>query len=487
MNFLKRGLLAVLRKPIKSLLLIMLIYCVSALIMVGISASHTSVQAQKEAKNNVGSYLILGLDMDDYYKRIEQLEAEGYDLTAYPEPPATQIAMQAPPNFSFMSLELEDIEQLAKTEGIKDYNVEAMMNSQVKAVDFKRVEGKFSSDEEIPEVTLRGVRELSLMPIVQDGSIVLTEGRFIQAEDVGKLVISEELANLNQLKVGDSLTVETLPMKDYMMLEVMKRFGFEEPEEVEITGEIVGVFKNNRSISFNPGLVSQSSENTIFSDLDFPKVGIYENDPFYEWASFYVEDVDKFEEMEKKLRDVNIDWERYMLIENQDLLEGLSPTFAYLQETGSLLLGVVLFSGSVLLALVFIFLMKERTHEVGIWLALGKTKKEIAFQVIWEALIAMTIAMLICLTTMPLIVKGAEQYFNKQQVSSQEHVNDALLFEEVLMQNDEGEQEKIVLEVTIETVTFTMAISTLLIVVSISLSMIPIFRLKPREIFARLS
>ena len=486
MSFIKRGFLAVIRKPIKSLLLIALLYCVSTLMMVGISASDTSTYAQREARNNVGAHLIMGLDMEDYYRRIEQLEEDGYDLTVYPEPPATQIAMQAPPNFEFMSLKMEDIEELAKIEGVKDYNVEAMMNNQIKAVDFKRVEGKFSGEEDSQEITLHGVRELSLMSIVQDGSIVLIDGRLIQADDVGKLVISEELARLNQLQVGDRLTLETLPMIDTMMLEVMERFGFKEPVAVQITGEVVGIFRNNRSISFQPGIVSRSSENTIFSDLDFPKVGVHENDPFYEWASFHVTDVDAIEEVEQKLRSVDIDWQRYILIENQETALELSSTFEQLQEMGSLLLGVALSAGFTILTLVLIFLMKGRSHEVGIWLALGTTKKGIAFQMIWETLIAVIVAMFICLITIPTILGGAEKYFNKQ-VASQEQIMDEQLSEDIFIQNEEEEQEKIVLTVTMQTALFTMGITMVLIVIAVSFAMIPIFLLKPREIFARLS
>lgn len=472
MNFLKKGFLAVVRKPIKSILLIALIYCVSTLVMIGISAGGTSMETQRDAKNSVGAHLILGLDMDDYYNRIERLEEEGYDLTVYPEPPATQIAMQAPPNFEFISLRMDDIESLAKIDGIKDYNVEATMNPLVEAVDFQRVEGKFSSDEENKEVTLRGVRDASLLPIIQNGSIVLKEGRLIEVGDVGKLVISEELAELNQLTIGDSLTLKTVPMPDLMMLEVMKRFGFEEPEPVLMVGEVVGIFKNNRSISFNPGIVSQSSENTIFSDLDFPRVGMYEEDPFYETASFYVTDVDDIQKIETRLRDVDIDWDRYTLIQNQEESQELSPAFARLQKMGKLLLGVVLLSGLGILTLVFTFLMKGRAHEIGIWLALGISKKEMALQLIWEALIAMTIAMLLCLLTMPFILKGAEQYF-EQQVVMQEYVDEESSYEETYMQNDEEELEKIVLSVTVKTVILTIGIIIILIIVAVSLAMIP--------------
>lgn len=321
MNVWKRGLLVVYRKPIRSLLLVSLIYCMTALVTIGISASHTSARKQLEARNQVEASFVLHLDMDNFYERMEQLMAEGYDLAVMPEPPASQMEIISPPNFEALTLFLEDVEKLAKVDGIEAYNIESSMNSFIKAVNFERVEASFQSDEDVVnEVTLRSVRDLSFMSIVQDESITLTDGRWIQPDDVSKLVISEELAVLNNLKIGDSLTLETVPMKDTLMLEVRQRLGFEEPDPVQIEGEIIGIFRSNRSIAFNPGIVAQRSENQIFSDLDFPKVGIYEDDPFYEIATFHLTDVDQFEDIRVRLEAVHINWDRYELFEMRDMV-----------------------------------------------------------------------------------------------------------------------------------------------------------------------
>lgn len=486
MNVWKRGFLVVYRKPIRSILLITLIYCLTALVTIGISASHTSARAQLEAKNQVGASFLLTLDMEDYYHRIEQLEAEGYNLTVIPEPPASQIELSAPPNFQFITLFLEDIEKLAQVDGIKDYNVEAMMNSFMKTINFERVEGSFQNDTDTTsEVTLRGVRDLSLMSIVQDGSITLIEGRWIQVDDENKLVISEELAELNQLKIGDSMVLETVPMKDNLMLEVMERLGFQEPEPVQIEGEIVGIFRNHRSIAYNPGIVAQRSENHIFSNLDFPKVGIYEEDPFYEVATLHVADVDQIEEIRARLEAVDINWNRYELRENQELIVELSPAFVQLREIGNVLLGVVLVSSFVILTLIFVFLVRGRIHEIGIWLSLGKAKRIIIFQMLWESMLVTLIALGICVATIPLIFSGAESYFNQQvmpQISFEEET-----LSEGQFPDSSDELERITLTFDMRTMTITAGVSMTLIFISIVIATLPILRLKPREIFATLS
>lgn len=486
MSVWKRGFLAVVRKPIRSLLLVLLIYCMTALVVIGISASHTSIQAQLEAKNNVGAYFQLSLSMEDYYNRIEQLEAEGYNLTVIPKPPASQIELQAPPNFQFISLFLNDIEKLAQVEGIEDYNVESLMNLYMKAIDFERVEGSFSNREDVPEVTIRGVREMSFLPSVQDGSITLIQGRWIKSNDHNALVISEELAELNQLQLGDTLTLETVAMKDLLMLEVMERQGFEQPEPVQIQGEIVGIFKNNRSIAFNPGIVAQQSENQIFSNLDFAKVGIHEADPFYETATFHVANVDQFEEVKARLEAVDINWLRYELFEMNEAVQALSPAFTQVRDVGSFLLGVVVVASFGILALVFVFLIKGRTQEIGIWLALGHSKAVIVFQMFYEAFLMVLMALLLCTATISFIVSGAESYFNRQVVTQTGFENDFLEEESFVVPEVVGEPERIALIVSPETMVMTAGLSMVLIVVAIVLAMMPVLRLKPREIFGKL-
>jgi putative ABC transport system permease protein len=487
MNIWKRGFLAVIRKPIKSILLIAVIYCITVLVMIGISAGHTSTQAQLEARNQVGASFLLRLDMEDFRHRISQLETEGYDLTVIPPPPASPMELTAPPNFEFMTLLLEDIEKLAQVDGIENYNIQAMMNFQVKAVDFERIEGDFPNDTDEPIVTLVGVRELSLMPIVRDGSIILTQGRWIEANDSDKLVISEELAVLNQLEIGDKLMLETIPMEDIMMLEVMERFGFVEPELVQIQGEIVGIFQNNRSIAFNPGVISQRSENQIFSNLNFPKVGIHENDPFYEIATFHVENVNQFDEVRARLEAVEINWDRYELLDNQDTVAELTPAFEQLQQTGSLLLSVVLVSSFGILFLVFVFLIRGRNHEIGIWLSLGHTKQVIIFQMIWEGLLVSIGAFLLSFVTIPFVLSGAESYFNAQAIPIVTAVEDLPAGERISLPEDIDEDEPIRLVVTANTMILTTSMTSILIIFSIALATIPILRLKPREIFAIMS
>jgi putative ABC transport system permease protein len=486
MGVFMRGFFAVIRKPIKSIISVVMIFCIALLTAIGISASHTSYQAQLSARNNVGAFFELKMNQDDYKERMTALMEQGYDLSWIPSPPASPVTQYAPPNFEFISLLIDDIKILSEVDGIADYNVEALWH-EMRAVNFKRVEGLFPRDTDVPAISLRGFRELSLMDFIQDGGITLVEGRFTQADDVSKLVISKELAELNNLTVGDYLVFETLPMQDIGMLEIMTRYGFTEPPPTQIQGEIVGIYQNNRNITFDamPGIVSRSAENSIFTDLHFTEVGVREGDPFYYTAYFYADNVDEFNKTRERLLSADINWKRYILKDRNETVEELGAAFAQLKDIGQLLLWVVIISGFLTLSLAFIFFIKGRSHEIGIWLSLGKHKKNIIWQLVFENVLLAAVSLTICAAITPLVSDVAESFLNNQIIAETENLN--YTAEQIISLGDTFVAERVQLVITADTIAIVSGIVIALIVLATVIAVIPIIRLKPREIFTKLS
>ena len=483
MNVFKKGFFVIVRKPIKSMILLLIIICIAVLTTLGISASHTSYQVQLEARNQVGAYFELTLNMDNLGERIEQLVEQGYDL--WVEPPAgASMGFYVPPNFEFLSLRLDDIRTLREVAGVFDYNVEALW-FEMGAVGFHRINGPFPRESDVPAVSLRGIRNLSLLPLVQDESISLVDGRWIQPNDVDKLVVSVELAQLNQLVVGDTMTFETIPYDDIWHLEVMQRLGFVplNLEPVEIQGEIVGIFENNRSITLTPGIVARSSENTIFTDLHFTEVGVRAGDPFYYKAHFHVANIEDFDLIRERLLSADIDWSRYELIDRNETILELGFAFEQLRGIGQLLLGVTVVSSFLVLSLIFTFMIKSRSHEIGIWLSLGTSKLKIIGQILWENLLLATVSLMICFAIIPFLVNEAEAVLNEQIVTE---VDDNQIAG-VYVGEEIDAIETVQLVITADTVIIVVTSITLLITAATLFGILPIVRLKPREIFARLS
>ena len=104
---------------------------------------------------------------------------------------------------SFESLKLEDIEKIAKTEGIADYNV-TTVPTPVKPVNFSRIEDPdVDQTNDFKGVALVGDRDMRQNANFLSGNVSIKEGRTAEIGEENVCVISEELAEKNKLQVGE--------------------------------------------------------------------------------------------------------------------------------------------------------------------------------------------------------------------------------------------------------------------------------------------
>jgi putative ABC transport system permease protein len=311
---------------------------------------------------------------------------------------------------------------------------------------------------------------------VQKGNIEVNEGRMITPEDTDKCVISRELAEQNGLKVGDDLSFNNWKDRE---------------NSTVYSAEIVGIYDSINGITPIMYGDSYRSENIIFTDLGFPeKPEGNEGSPLYQYATFVVENVNEYDEVKKKIQALNIGWERYDFIDNTGMSDVVAENFGELEEMSSLILVLVCVSSVVIICLVFLFWLKGRGHEIGIYLALGRTKRSIILQMLLEGVMVGSVAFLLATTAAPAVSEGIAGYlveYQQVQQADEEQENSDM----VLTGNVENDDESEVVGVTVEitgTVIFLSGVSVLgIIVVAISAACIPVVVQKPREILSRMS
>ena len=147
-------------------------------------------------------------------------------------------------------------------------------------------------------------------------------------------------------------------------------------------------------------------------------------------------------------------------------------------------------AGFIILFLIFIFWIKNRTNEIGIFLSLGISKANIWLQVLLEALLISAAAVLLSFVLAPAVSNVSAEYLVGQQAEQ----------EELQKQGDKGkvgvdeyyqEAELTVTEVQTKLtplMLFTDAAGIgILLVLSTSAAGILIFRKKPKEILSEMS
>lgn len=104
-----------------------------------------------------------------------------------------------------------EINQILNINGVSKYNAKAIVKADAKSI--KQVESlesqvQYTSDSMKNAVELQGIYYSDIDNMFVNGLIKLVEGRHITKEDENKVLIHKRLAELNSLKLGDTISIE---------------------------------------------------------------------------------------------------------------------------------------------------------------------------------------------------------------------------------------------------------------------------------------
>ncbi len=436
MSILSLSIRCLVRKKAKTILLLSIVFVTSCLIYAGWACKSANVQTQTEGKQALGASF-----------RMEENEADRHDRTAEAieklggrngSVDGSHIEQLESGDWmiwhdnSFETLQMEDIETLAGQEGIAEYNI-TTANIVVSPVNFTRIEDPdVDQHSDLLGVSLRGNMDMRLDFDVWNGNIEVNEGRMITPEDKDVCVISRELAELNGLTVGDKLELSrcissgdtsrerSVCEPDYIGKPETNSRKDRETSKV-YRAEIVGIYDTVHKITPIMYGDSYRSENIIMTDLRFPeKPQGCEGDPLYQYATFWVENVDEYDTVKEQIKKADINWKRYDFIDNTGMSDTMAENFGDLDEMSSIILILVAVSGVVIIFLVFLFWQKGRVHEIGIFLAIGKSKAAIIAQMMLEGILIGCISFMLATICAPALSKSVADYLVGYQVKQQE-------------------------------------------------------------------
>ncbi len=408
MNFIQRGICSVVRRPVKSVLLLSVVVVISSFYMAGLASQSASIHTQDSTRQAVGATFRLELNEENRHTRLEEAAAQLGDAAegSYGGVHFYQTqsgASGVSTDNSFETILQEDAEKIAETEGIEAYNLTTVATV-VNPVNFNRIEdADADQSQDFGGVNLRGNRIMEMDMDVSAGKIKMTDGRMIAADDRDVCVISKELAGLNNLKIGDTLQFNQWDDKENSKV---------------YSAEIVGIYESVQSMKPVMSGDSYRAENTIFTDLNFPeKPSGDEENPLFQYAVFKVKNVDQYDEIKKEIEKADINWERYDLIDNNGNIKSMAENFHDMEKISGILLTVVSAASFLILCLIFLFWMRNRVREIGILLSLGESKKKIWGQFLWEAVLIGAAGVLLSFAVSPGLSEAAASYLAWQTQS----------------------------------------------------------------------
>ena len=221
---------------------------------------------------------------------------------------------------------------------------------------------------------LTGVNDSSKETKFVSGAYKLIEGEHLENQDKNKVLMHKDLAEKNNLKVGDKIKVKS------NLFDADNEKGADETVEAEIKGLFDG--HNNGGVS----AAQELYENTLITDIDTAaKVyGNTEDTAVYQDATFFVKGDKNLDKVIKDLGKLDMNWRDYNLIKSSSNYPALQQSISGIYSIANkLFAGSLIFAGAVVSLLLFLW-MNARKKEIAVLLSLGVSKLAIFGQFLIE-------------------------------------------------------------------------------------------------------
>lgn len=356
MNCLKRAYLYVTRKKGKSILLFLILLVTATFVLSGLCIGDATRQAQMNLRKNLGGAFDMTINYSEDNPYYRQEESENDDGTK-------DVLM-----YSMKQVSPEMVANIRNITGVKycDASTENLYDGLLPIPGTVPVEEKFSHC-----VTGIGVWRSSEQNFFTSEKLTLIAGRHIAENDTHSAIISDVLAEKNQIKLGNTFTI-TGGSRKKISLEVIGLFHANVTEKL---GDAVTSYDKIQNHIFTDVASAIEAENSV-AVQGFDDVKVTVDDP--ENLKQIMEQVKHLPGYEENVYTIAADDEAY-----QSAAASLSSLDGLVK---CLLIGIIAVS-IIILALILTLWGKTRVHETGVFLSLGIKKGNILGQYIAEVLL----------------------------------------------------------------------------------------------------
>lgn len=381
------------------------------------------------------------------------------------------------------------VDQIKEIDGITKYN--ARMIGEVDLVDLQKVKltnSRIQQNESYKAyenfADLDGMTDSSLDNKFVSGVIQLIKGRHITKNDKQKVIVHEEFAKLNNLKLHDKIYVQRSELASIR------------PNEGAVTEkislEIVGLFSgsNMNSVTMESELV----DNALITDIHTIKMlnGYNDKNAIYQEAKYFVKDPKQLPSILKEVNELPINWSHYLIEDSNKDYPALASSLDSMDGLiNKMLIGIVVVS-AIILSLVLAFWVNGRIHETGVLLSLGISKINIITQYVIELLLIAVVGFGLSYFSGQAIAQNigdgmVEQANEAGTMNLQQSLGGMMLGADPDSSTISKTLDGIDVSISLAEMGYVWLIGGLIILLSVSISSIFIIRLKPKEILSKMS
>lgn len=269
--------------------------------------------------------------------------------------------------------EFKDIEKLKEIEEkIIQYDGLAKLKDAKVVSGEQRINREDLSDEFKNVVSLEATNNTKRNILFSSGVFTIKEGKNIGENDKDSIIVHEEFAKQNNLKLGDEVNLELLDIEKSGKIKSHKF-------------KIIGIFSGKKHETYT-GLSSDFSENMVFIDYATSQeiLNKSENNKIANKILMYSGSAESTDLALNKLKELKIDESKYFVEKDSNAFEESLESVSGIKHIIKIMTYSIMLGGMVVLSLILILWLRERIYEIGIFLSIGTSKIHIIMQFIFE-------------------------------------------------------------------------------------------------------
>ena len=271
--------------------------------------------------------------------------------------------------------QFKDIEKLKEIEEIiMQYDGLAKLKDAKVVSGEQRINREDLSDEFKNVVSLEATNNTKRNILFSSGVFTIKEGKNIGENDKDSIIVHEEFAKQNNLKLGDEVDLELLDIEKSGKIKSHKF-------------KIIGIFSGKKHETYT-GLSSDFSENMVFVDYSTSQeiLNKSENNKIANKILMYSSSAESTDLALNKLKELKIDESKYFVQKDSNAFEESLESVSGIKHMIKIMTYSIMLGGIIVLSLILILWLRERIYEIGIFLSIGTSKIQIIMQFIFELL-----------------------------------------------------------------------------------------------------
>lgn len=271
--------------------------------------------------------------------------------------------------------QFKDIEKIKEVEKIIiQYDGLAKLKDAKVVSGEQRINREDLSDEFKNVVSFEATNNTKRNILFSSRVFTIKEGKNIEENDKNSIIVHEEFAKQNNLKLGDEVDLELL---DLEKSEEIKSHKF----------KIIGIFSGKKQETYT-GLSSDFSENMVFVDYSTSQeiLNKSEDNKIANKILMYSGSAESTDLALNKLKEFKIDESTYFVKKDSNAFEESLESVSGIKHMIKIMTYSIMLGGIIVLSLILILWLRERIYEIGIFLSIGTSKIQIIMQFIFELL-----------------------------------------------------------------------------------------------------